>query len=346
MCRERELKKRDGTPQASGNGTSTTCPSDATNASTSAPASASAARASRSSGLASLAYRAETCVSASRRAPARAASSPASVAVAWPVERARPRSSSANVASWTSRSAPSAAATVRVLARRLDGTRRPCVARVNHPTPRSGRPDDLLRADRSPVLEGHRLAGVETAVGGPRRDLQLLFGFLAVEPPGPVVLDQRVADRDGAVFGAKGPNLVAVGGECDAPRAHLVHPNREVGVVAGGVDEVVEPRSRPRGTVDRERPRALVEPEGLDQPRDPEDVVSVEVRDEDVVEAEPGVVAHHLALSTLAAVEQKLVALPRDVEGAGRALDGGDGPPGPEEGDAKRHSSALGSAWV
>ena len=63
------------------------------------------------------AYRAERCVSASRRTPASRATPAASSAVEWSVSRARSRSSARNVASWTSTSAPAAAATTDASAR-------------------------------------------------------------------------------------------------------------------------------------------------------------------------------------------------------------------------------------
>ena len=68
-------------------------------------------------GVASPAYREERWTSASRAAPASLATSAAWTAVAWAVRAARSALSDANVASWTSRSASSAALTVAAVGR-------------------------------------------------------------------------------------------------------------------------------------------------------------------------------------------------------------------------------------
>lgn len=103
------------------------------------------------------------------------------------------------------------------------------------------------------------------------------------------------------------------------------------------VDQIVEVVFGPRRAVDRQGLRPVVEPERLDQSRNPENVVAVEVRDEQVVDPETGSEPHHAALRALSAVEQQAVALAVDEQCARRALGGRNGAARPEEGDAKGH---------
>ena len=68
---------------------------------------------------------------------------------------------------------------------------------------------------------------------------------------------------------------------------------------------------------------AAAEREGLEHPRQAEDVVGVQVGEEDVLEvAEPGVGAQQLSLRPLAAVDEEPVAAAAD-QRRGRAARGG-----------------------
>jgi hypothetical protein len=62
-------------------------------------------------------------------------------------------------------------------------------------------------------------------------------------------------------------------------------------------------------------------------------VITVIVGEEDVTEREAHPVAHHLALGTLAAIEQEHLPFPLHGETGDVPVDGGTGGAGPEEGD-------------
>ena len=105
------------------------------------------------------------CASArAARRPRHARSRAAWRAVEWPVSRARSRSSSRNVASWTSTSAPAKSI--------ADGVRRSRVPGVHDGPPGPRRPDELLGLHRAPVGEGDRLPALQRASLGPERDAE------------------------------------------------------------------------------------------------------------------------------------------------------------------------------
>ena len=67
---------------------------------------------------------------------------------------------------------------------------------------------------------------------------------------------------------------------------------------------------------------AALQPHGAQEAGEAKDVIGVHVREEDRIHAEPGLVAHHLPLRTLAAIEQHEIALALYREGAHPATNG------------------------
>ena len=97
----------------------------------------------------------------------------------------------------------------------------------------------------------------------------------------------------------------------------------------------------PARRVDHERVVAVVEVPRLDQAGNPEDVVAVEVRDEQIGDGESGPEAHHLALGSLPGVEEQAVAFPVDENRTRVSLRRRHCPTGSEEGNAHRHLLAI-----
>ena len=106
-----------------------------------------------------------------------------------------------------------------------------------------------------------------------------------------------------------------------------------------------ERRRRARGAPAarrRERQLAAAQRERLEHPRQPEVVVGVEVREEDLVEVdEPDRRAQQLALRPLAAVEEQPLAAAADEQRARRALRGRRARRGAEEDDVEVHRAAI-----
>src|SRR5687768_665173 len=75
------------------------------------------------------------------------------------------------------------------------------------------------------------------------------------------------------------------------------------------------------------------------EPNDPDDMIGVQVREEDVLEHERDSVPHHLALRSFAAVEQHRLSLANERERADVALDRGASGGGAEESQAQGHGS-------
>ena len=171
---------------------------------------------------------------------------------------------------------------------------------------------------------------------GADRDAEFL-GAVPVEPALALLFDERVADRSGVVIGRERPDLVVVGRQGDPARIDGVDADREFGPAAGDGDEGLDLAPGAGGDVDGDGVGPLVEVHRLQQAGDAEDVVAVEVRDEDVADAEAGAEPHHLPLGTLAAVEQQAVAFAADEHRARVPLGRGHGPARAQERHAQRH---------
>ena len=186
------------------------------------------------------------------------------------------------------------------------------VAADDELAPRARLAHHLARVDRAgAALDA--LAALEALELGARRNPEPL-GRLGVEPAGALVLDQRVAVRAHPVLDLERPHLVAV----------VTHGLR--GPELDQLDLVADPPEdppqgfeeldQPGRADDPQRPVAVVEVVGLQQSRDAEVVVGVQVRDVDLVDLDEPGRALHLALGTLTAVEQQpLAADPRQHAG-------------------------------
>ena len=64
---------------------------------------------------------------------------------------------------------------------------------------------------------------------------------------------------------------------------------------------------------------------GPQESRQPEDVVAMHVRKEEIAERKSDPVPHHLPLCSLAAIEKKCLSFPNDGEGADATFNGGAG---------------------
>jgi len=189
------------------------------------------------------------------------------------VSSARPRSSSENVASVTSTSAPHAASTIVSVGRRVAGDHDLAAG--------SRRPEHLIGAYHAPIREGHRLPSLQRAARGAARHAERIGG-VDVEAPRSRGFDQRPADGRDTMGDGEGCEAIAVPFEHSA-RFELDHPQlvRQLSHYALQRPEQVD---EPTRAMHLERALTPPEREGLEQPREPEDVVGVEVRHEDLAE--------------------------------------------------------------
>ena len=115
-----------------------------------------------------------------------------------------------------------------------------------------------------------------------------------------------------------------------------------VGEAAEDPPQRREQVAEPGRAVEAERQLAAAQREALQHPRQPEEVIGVEVGQEDVLEVgEADVGAQELALGALAAVDQQLVAAAADERRRGRPLGGGSRSRRPEEHDVQIHRASV-----
>ena len=267
--------------------------------------------------------------SASSSTPASPASSAAWRAVEWPVCSARSLSASAKLASWTSSWASCAATRVS-----SQGAVSPLITSFR---PARGSPITCSRIDR-PGAALDPLAVLEALERRARRNPQARC-FLGVEAPRALVLDQRVAVGAHPVLDLERTHLVAVVAHGLA-RAEL----DQLDLVADPAEDPpqrLEQLDQPRRPDHPQRALAIVEVVGLQQPRDAQVMVGVQVGDVDLVDLhEPGR-ALHLALRALAAVEQQPVAADPREQARGRPPRGRHRPPGSEEDEVHVHAGRV-----
>ncbi len=152
----------------------------------------------------------------------------------------------------------------------------------------------------------------------PDRDPEPLCD-VRVEAPGPRLFDERVADRVAAVVRSEGLDPVLVA------REHVARPERDelvgIGEPPEHAPQVAEQVGETGRPVDRDRQLATAEREGLQHPGQPQEVVGVEVREEDLAELdEPDGRAEHLPLRPLGAVEEQALAPAAHEQRARRAV--------------------------
>ena len=183
---------------------------------------------------------------------------------------------------------------------------RPGVAGEHQLAPAPPRLDDLVRADDPPVLERHRLTALERSAFRPGRDAERVRGR-DVEASRPLVLEQCVADGVASVQDREDVEHVAVAREAVA--GPQLDQRVLVGELAKDPAQVGEQRSQAGRPVDRDRLLAPAHRERLQHAREPEIVVGVVVREEDLAQVdEPHRRGQELSLRSLAAVEEQPLA--------------------------------------
>ena len=161
-----------------------------------------------------------------------------------------------------------------------------------------------------------------------------------VEAAGTLRLGDQVADRLRAVVDRERADLVVAAVEHVAG-AELDGLDR-VGEAAEDPPKRAEQVAEARRAVERQRHLAAAEGERLQHPGQPEVVVGVEVREEDVLEVDqPDVRAQELPLRPLAAVDQEPVAAAADQRRRRGPLGGGSRARRPEEHDVEVHGASV-----
>ncbi len=270
-------------------------------------------------------WRVETWLSASRVTSASVAIVAACWAVEWPLSAARSRSSSANVASWTSTSA------------RWAAMRSASHGRVSPDSTslRPGRAGPRTWSGVTPRIVSPRWTRPNSGPSCRPRRSAVSLSKLA----GALVLVEHVAERRAAMRDRhrRDPVPVAlelVAGleldqlelEAHGPR----HPQRQA-----------HQRPQPGRAADRQRDVAAAEVERLEHAGQAQPVVGVKVGEEDLGEVGQSDGAHELALGPLAAVEQDPVTAAADQDRGQAAAGGGDRAAGAGKEDRELHGSGL-----
>src|SRR5207253_10771947 len=146
------------------------------------------------------------------------------------------------------------------------------------------------------------------------------------DPPPPLVLPYRIADRPAAMVRCKHVNIVLFPlppspAFYRISRLHFLDLDGKRHPFHPQLHRLPQQLLRPPRPVQPHRLLPPLKPERADQPDHAEDVVRVEMREEDVGERERHAVAHHLALRPLAALEQQGLPLAHESEGGNVALD-------------------------
>ncbi len=165
-----------------------------------------------------------------------------------------------------------------------------------------------------------------------------LPGLGDVEATEPVLLDERVAEGTSPMLYREGPDLILVA-EDRFSRLHLVDADIETHPLDPELDGGPKRPTRAGRAVDGDRILAPLQAHRAHEPGDAQEVIGVEVGDEDPIHAEARGESHHLALRTLAAVEEHGIALSLHEDGAHAAPDRGPGRGSPKEGHSD-HGSA------
>ncbi len=194
------------------------------------------------------------------------------------------------------------------MVRRLDDARRGCrVAGEHDLSAGPPRPEHRVGRDHAPVGERQRLASLEDAPLPPGWDADRIGG-VHVEAPRPLVLDEGVADGGDAVVDGEGVDPILAplerlpGLDLDE-RQRVRQPAEERAQLAEQVLEPLRPVHRQPGLL------AAAKRECLQHPRQAEEVVGVQVREEDLLDV--GQADHgplQLPLRALGAVEEELLA--------------------------------------
>lgn len=159
--------------------------------------------------------------------------------------------------------------------------------------------------DRPPVRKCHRFATLKLCVGGPRRHTEAC-SFDHVEPPGARLLVEDVAETGHAVVGFDGADAIP-GPEHLVTGHELSHLDGEGERVDAEVDRVPQEAARAGGAVKDQRLLAPLHPQRAKKADDPEVVVGVEVGEERRSQRKSRAEPDHLALRSLAAIEEQQI---------------------------------------
>ncbi len=169
--------------------------------------------------------------------------------------------------------------------------------------PGRGAPTTASGLTNAAVGERDCLAALQCAALGAGRDAERL-GCLDIEAAGPFVLDERVAHRRDTVLDREDEDAIAVALERLA-RPQLVDLDWVAQLAEDAAERAVQV-VQTRRPVDGEPLVALAQREGLEHARQPEVVIGVKVRDEDLVQVgQADRRAHQLPLGSLGAVEEQ-----------------------------------------
>ena len=215
--------------------------------------------------------------------------------------------------------------------------RRPAVARDHHLPARASRPEHLVGRDRLSIGERHGLASLEGAALGAFGHAESVCR-LHVEPSRPLVLDERVADRRDTVRDGEGAQAVVVADQLVAlPELFQLHG---VGELPEDAPERIEEVAEAGRAVDRDRHLPPTHRECLQHPGQPEVVVRVVVREEDLPDVDqPHARAQKLPLGPLAAIEEEPFPSPAQEQSRRRPLGGRHRPGSAEEDEIEVHRS-------
>ena len=209
------------------------------------------------------------------------------------------------------------------------------VPRQHDAAPTPGRADDLLGGDDPAVVDRHGLAALQGAARGPVRHPERFRGR-DVEAARTLVLAKRVAQRPDPV--SHGERLHPVSVALDSVPGPQLDDDEWVGDPPDDDTERAEERARAPWAVNADRRVPAAQPEGLQHPRQPEDVIGVQVGEEDVLEVdEPDVRAKELPLGSLAAVDEQPIASATQDRRGGAARGRGCGGSCPEEDEIEVH---------
>ena len=216
-----------------------------------------------------------------------------------------------------------------------DRTRRRRIAREDDLPSGAWLAENVFRRDHPSVRERHALAPLEEPALAPVRYPEAGC-FVHVEPPRPLILDERIPDRGHAVIHLERLDRVTVPLEASIRVEH--HGRDGVGQAPEDALERAEKLLQSRWPVDRQRNLPTAESERLEHSRETEVVVGVVVREEDLLElGEADVTAQELPLRPLRTVEEEPIAAAPHERRTGSALRRGHGARRPEKNDVQLH---------
>lgn len=225
---------------------------------------------------------------------------------------------------------------VGVLRDRLDGLTRPGITGIDNPSAWSRRSEHVVGMHDRPVLEFDGFPALQPSERRPLGDPEFERPRL-VEPPRSIRFDQRDADRRCVVIDLDRFETVLVIVDRHITGLESVDEHGKRWITDGNLDKPGDPPGPSRRDVNRQRSLSFVELKRFQQPGEAVVVVTMEVGDDDVIEAESGPKTHHLALDALTDIQQYPIPLATQEDADGIALRRRHRPACPEEGHLHGH---------